>query len=156
MTVLIREGSVSKDLHALAEVLDDEILGLHGASAPTTAIRSTSPRRAISTGSSARRSRAARRCTMSIALATWSAASAFGLRDRGLVAPGRRADLVLVDDLERCSVRAVIAAGRLVSEELFAARPHMCRRSACGSGEGAARWTAASFRAPAATTRRRR
>jgi adenine deaminase len=29
--------------------------------------------------------------------ATWSAAQAFGLRDRGLIAPGRRADIVLVE-----------------------------------------------------------
>ena len=49
MTVLIREGSVSKDLHALAPLLTDETLALPRASAPTTATRSTSPRRAIST-----------------------------------------------------------------------------------------------------------
>ena len=33
-------------------------------------------------------------------MASISAARAFGLRDRGLVAPGWRADLVLLDDLE--------------------------------------------------------
>jgi adenine deaminase len=32
--------------------------------------------------------------------ASWSAANAFGLRDRGIIAPGRRADVVLVGDLE--------------------------------------------------------
>ena len=48
MTILIREGSVSKDLHALAEVLDENTAS-SWRSAPTTAIRSTSPRRAIST-----------------------------------------------------------------------------------------------------------
>ena len=47
MTVLIREGSVSKDMHALAEVLD-ETPPPSWRSAPTTAIRSTSPRRATS------------------------------------------------------------------------------------------------------------
>ena len=47
MTMLIREGSVSKDLHALAEVLD-ETPPPSWRSAPTTAIRSTSPRRATS------------------------------------------------------------------------------------------------------------
>ena len=30
--------------------------------------------------------------------ATWSAANGFGLRDRGLVAPGYRADLLLIDE----------------------------------------------------------
>ena len=49
MTVLIREGSVSKDLHALAEVLDADTSRRSWRSAPTTAIRSTSPRRATST-----------------------------------------------------------------------------------------------------------
>ena len=38
--------------------------------------------------------------------ASWSAARGFGLRDRGMVAPGYRADLVLLDDLETCARRA--------------------------------------------------
>jgi adenine deaminase len=42
--------------------------------------------------------------------------------DRGLVAPGWRADLVVVDDLESCAVSKVFTAGRLVGEDLFAAR----------------------------------
>ncbi len=54
--------------------------------------------------------------------ASWSGANAFGLRDRGLVAPGWRADLVLVESLEECRVRSVIAGGRLVEDRLFDAR----------------------------------
>jgi adenine deaminase len=38
------------------------------------------------------------------------------------VAPGWRADLVLVEDLDRCSVRHVITGGRQVNDALFAAR----------------------------------
>lgn len=54
--------------------------------------------------------------------ATWSAAQGFRLRDRGLVAPGFRADLVLLDDLESCAVRSVIRDGRIVTDEIFAGR----------------------------------
>lgn len=44
------------------------------------------------------------------------------MHDRGLVAPGQRADLVIVDSLEGCHAEIVLSAGRVVSEELFATR----------------------------------
>jgi adenine deaminase len=55
--------------------------------------------------------------------ATWSAARGFGLADRGLIAPGQRADIVLLDDLADCRVREVIAAGIPVRPEIFSGRP---------------------------------
>jgi adenine deaminase len=54
--------------------------------------------------------------------ASISGARIFGLMDRGLVAPGWRADLVVVDDLEACAVSKVFTAGRQVGEALFATR----------------------------------
>src|SRR5690606_22976373 len=54
--------------------------------------------------------------------ASHSAASLFGLRDRGLLAPGWRADIALLDDLNECRVSAVVAGGRLVRPALFEAR----------------------------------
>lgn len=53
---------------------------------------------------------------------SYAAARGFGLRDRGLIAPGQRADIVLLEDLESCAVKRVIAGGRLVDEIDFAAR----------------------------------
>lgn len=52
-----------------------------------------------------------------IQMATINAAECYRLWDRGAIAPGRRADLVLVDDLESFSVRAVWIQGRLTAEE---------------------------------------
>jgi adenine deaminase len=54
--------------------------------------------------------------------ASWSGANAFGLRDRGLVAPGWRADLVLLESLDECRVQSVIAGGLRVDDALFAGR----------------------------------
>lgn len=52
-----------------------------------------------------------------VQMATLNAAEAFGLLDRGAVAPGRRADLVVVDDLEGFEVRYVYAGGVKVVED---------------------------------------
>jgi len=48
------------------------------------------------------------------ALVSKAPAEAFGLDDRGVIAPGQRADLVLVEESEHPRVVAVIAKGRLV------------------------------------------
>ena len=126
MTILIREGTAAKDLHALAEVLDENTAALmalctddrnpldlgeegHLDFMIRTLIELGRPRHAV------------------YRAASFSAATAFGLRDRGLVAPGWRADVVLVSDLDECRVEQVIAAGRVVDDSLFDARKPLPR-----------------------------
>jgi adenine deaminase len=52
-----------------------------------------------------------------IGLATLNPAEYFGLHDRGAIAPGRRADLVIVPSLLQLRARAVYSGGRLVAED---------------------------------------
>ncbi len=50
-------------------------------------------------------------------VASLSAAHGFGLHDRGLIAPGRRADIALLSDLNSCTVERVFVNGK-PSEEI--------------------------------------
>lgn len=52
-----------------------------------------------------------------IRMATLNAAECFGLKDRGAIAPGYRADVVLLDDLKDFHVNRVFIEGALVAEE---------------------------------------
>jgi adenine deaminase len=54
---------------------------------------------------------------VAITLATLNAAEHYGLRDRGAVAPGRRADLVLFEDLDNPRPSLVLAGGRTVARD---------------------------------------
>jgi adenine deaminase len=121
MAVLIREGSVSKDLEALAEILD-----ANTSAYVALCTDDRNPLDILEEGhldSSIRRLiKRGRPLHHVYRAASHSAARIFGLKDRGLVAPGYRADIVLVDSLEDCSVAEVVTGGRLVRPELFEAR----------------------------------
>ena len=52
-----------------------------------------------------------------IRMATLNAAECFGLKDRGAIAPGYRADIVLLDDLKDFHVDKVWINGEFVAED---------------------------------------
>jgi adenine deaminase len=51
-----------------------------------------------------------------VCMATLNAAECYGMHDRGAIAPGRRADLILVEDLKDFQVLACWAGGELVAQ----------------------------------------
>ena len=121
MHILIREGSVSKDLHALIPLITERnsaFIALCTDDRNPLDIAEEGHldymiRTAIAEGAEP---------LAAYRAASISAARAFRLHDRGLVAPGWRADLAVVDGLRSCRVTGVISGGRLVEDALFAAR----------------------------------
>lgn len=131
MRVLIREGSVSKDLHALVSLLTER-------HAPYLCL-CTDDRNPLDIAEHGHLDYMIR---TAIALgapplavyraASLSGAEAFGLKDRGLIAPGKRADIVVIDALESCNAAQVFAGGVEVTAAAFAARqtiPPVARHS---------------------------
>lgn len=121
MHILIREGSVSKDLHALIPIITER-------NSPFIAF-CTDDRNPLDIAEEGHLDFMIRTAIAHGAdplacyrAASISAARAFRLHDRGLVAPGWRADLAVIDSLESCHVSRVISAGRIVDDALFAAR----------------------------------
>ncbi len=121
MRVLIREGSVSKDMHALAPVLTDR-------TAPYLCL-CTDDRNPLDIAEYGHLDYMIRSLIglgapvlAAYRAASLSAAEAFGLKDRGLIAPGKRADIVALTSLEDCDVQRVLCGGVEVTDEAFAAR----------------------------------
>ena len=136
MRVLIREGSVSKDLHALAPILTER-------HSPYLCL-CTDDRNPLDIAEHGHldymiRTAIALGCPPLAVYraASLSAAEAFGLKDRGLIAPGKRADIAVIDTLEGCNASLVL-----------------CGRGDRGGGRLCAR-ARSSRRSPAIRSRRR-
>ena len=121
LRVLIREGSVSKDLDALAPLLNER-------TAPYMCL-CTDDRNPLDIAEHGHLDYMIRtliaKGVPSLAVyraASLSAAEAFGLKDRGQIAPGKRADIVALGSLEACDAQMVFAGGALANAQAFAAR----------------------------------
>jgi adenine deaminase len=119
--ILIREGSVSRDLEALAELLTP-------LTAPYLCL-CTDDRNPLDIAEHGHlddmiRRLIARGCDPLAVYraASLSAAEAFGLKDRGQIAPGRRADIVAIPDVAQCRARLVLCGGVVADDAAFAGR----------------------------------
>jgi len=121
MRVLIREGSVSKDMHALAPLLTER-------HAPYLCL-CTDDRNPLDIAEHGHldymiRTLISLGCppVAVYRAASLSAAEAFGLKDRGLIAPGKRADIAVIDSLDGCNTSMVLAGGIVADAAAFARR----------------------------------
>lgn len=115
IAVWIREGSVAKDLDALVPLLNlatSTSLGFCTDDRNPLDIAREGHidhlvRKSIRLGVA---EEVAYRC------ASWSVARHYGLKQRGAIAPGYAADLVLLEDSRNVGIRDVLCGGKLVSE----------------------------------------
>jgi len=124
LRILIREGSVSKDLAALAPLLTP-------LTAPYMCL-CTDDRNPLDIGEHGHldymiRTLIAQGCDPLAVYraASLSGAEAFGLKDRGQIAPGKRADIVVLDDLSDCRATMVLCGGVVADDAGFATRAHV-------------------------------
>lgn len=129
LQVFVREGSVTKNAKEIGKVLDVRTspwVGLCTDDRNPAEIAKEGHidhviRQVLSTGAD---------MASVYRAASWSTAQGFGLhkdtpkwQKRGLIAPGFKADIVLLNDPETCSIAHVIKDGQLVTEETFKLRP---------------------------------
>lgn len=116
MQVMIREGSVTKDMEELLPAVTDInnhlfMLATDDRHADDLLIEGQIDyliKRAIELGMEP---------IKAYRLATLNPAKALGLDDLGAISPGKRADLVIIDDLEKVKISEVYKDGELISKD---------------------------------------
>tara|TARA_A100001011_G_scaffold237552_1_gene245433 strand:+ start:1120 stop:2817 length:1698 start_codon:yes stop_codon:yes gene_type:complete len=118
MRLLIREGSVSKDLKSLSPLINERF-------SPFIAFCTDdrNPLDIIEKGHIDHIIRSAIKYGADILsvyrASSYSAARSFNLNDIGLIAPGYKANLAILDSLEKCNAETVICNGKIITNDLF-------------------------------------
>ncbi|MGC9514363.1 adenine deaminase [Methanocrinis sp.] len=115
MRIMIREGTAAKNLDDLLPLVDEvnsrRFLFVSDDRHPSDILREghidSMVRRAVRAGLDP---------IVAIQIASLNAAEYFGLRDLGAIAPGRRADILVLEDLEGLAVQKVLKDGAVVAE----------------------------------------
>ncbi len=114
--IMIREGTAAKNLNALLPLFEDQYFARcilvtddkHPGDLLNHGHMDDIIRKAV---------RAGKKPENAIRMATINTATYFGLKDRGALAPGYTADVLVVSSLEDFRVEKVFKAGRLVAED---------------------------------------
>lgn len=116
MYLMIREGSVTKDLNALIEVVNEK-----NARRCVFVTDDKYVNDLINEGSIDHNIRLAIQRgvdpILAIQMATLNTAECFGLKQKGAIAPGYDADFLLLNDLQEIDIHQVYKSGKLVAEK---------------------------------------
>jgi adenine deaminase len=122
MAILVREATGAKNVAAIVPLINKQ-----NAKRFAFATDDRGPADLLHKGSIDNNLRIATRNGLdpitAIQMATLNAAEIFGLKDRGAISPGRRADIVVTSSIENFQATKVFSAGKLVAENGMMSEP---------------------------------